>query len=179
MDDLTFLIARAQKEDKNAFGEIYRLFYDRIFRYLKFQTRQEALAQDLCQETFLRAWKSIGSFSQKKGGSFQAFLFKIAHNLLVDYFRKNKETPIGDRDFSFEENHEEEMDKKESIKNLELALLKLDNLDRQIVTLRYFEELSFEEIAKTVGIKEGALRVRVHRVIQKVKDMIGEGSNEY
>ncbi|MBI2594181.1 RNA polymerase sigma factor [Candidatus Curtissbacteria bacterium] len=172
MDDLIKLITQAQAGDKDAFGQIYELFYPRIYRYCQFNLDRE-LAQDLCQETFLRAWKALPSFSHKKGGSFQAFLFKIARNLIIDFARKKKEFPLRDyQEIETNEELAEQTDREFEKERLGRALSQLADSERQIIILRYFEEMTVFEVAKIVGVREGALRVRVHRILKKLKDLI-------
>ena len=173
MDDLSNLIERAQAGDKDAFGQIYNLFYRRIYRYCKFNLAGEA--QDICQETFLRAYKSLGKFSEKRGGSFQAYLFAIARNLIIDYRRKKKDVPLKEyHDIEKEDNLENEIQRKEGKLQVHTALSRLKEPDRQIVVLRYFEEMTTYEVASAVGMKEGAVRVRLHRILKKLKEIIEE-----
>ncbi len=173
MDDLSKLIDAAKGGDKDAFGKIYNLFYPRIFRYCHFNTKKEDLAHDFCQETFLRAWKNLTSFSHKKGGSFQAYLFKIARNLIIDHSRKKKEVPIEKAaEVQSEEDLEGGLDEKQNQIKVQNALEKLSDLERQVIILRYFEEMTTYEVAKAVGIREGALRVRLHRILKKLKGII-------
>ena len=172
MDDLSKLIDRAQEGDHDAYGQIYTLFYKRIFRFCKFNTGNNNVAQDICQETFLKAWKSLPNFSQK-GGSFQAYLFKIARNLIIDLSRKKKEVSIENYEqVDANQDLDEKLQKQEDIEGVRSALAKLEEKDREIVVLRYFEEMSSFEVAKVVGMREGNLRVRTHRILKKLKEII-------
>jgi len=169
-DDLSRLIRRSQEGDKDAFGEIYNLFLKRIFRFVYFSVRDRELAADLTQTTFLKAWQSIKKFSLQRG-SFQAFLFTIARNLVIDHGRKKKEVSLETiADFPSFENPEEDMERLSEKRRVLQALSKLDRQDREIVVFRYFEELSFSEIARVTGKREGAVRVKVHRVLKKLKE---------
>src|SRR3989344_9058424 len=152
MDELSNLIARAREGDKDAYGQIYQLFYKRIYRYCHFNLSRNETAQDVCQETFLRAWRSISSFSQKKGGSFQAFLFKIARNLIIDLSRKKKEFSIENYEQQVDpaQDLDEKLQRQQEIEGVRSALARLDEKDRQIVILRYFEEMTTYEAAKIV-----------------------------
>ena len=172
-EDLTQLIILAQEGDSGAFGKIYEVFYKRIFRYCQFNTRSRELSQDICQETFVRAWKALPSFSIKKGSSFQAFLFRIARNLIIDNSRKKKTVPLENYE-NLESNEDlaAGVDKKEETQSLREAMAKLAEKDRQIIVLHYFEEMSGAEIAGVIGMREGALRVRTHRIINKLKDLM-------
>ena len=175
MDKLSILTRRAQEGERDAFGEIYSLFYKKIYRYCQFHSESVELAQDICQETFLKAWKALPSFSQKKGGTLQAFLFKIARNLLIDWSRKKKESKLEQHlDLESNENLMDEIERGRAIKTVRTAIRQLDGLEQEIITLHYFEELSGAEIASVVGMNEGAVRVRTHRILLKLKEIIGE-----
>lgn len=177
MEDLPNLIAQAQNGDKDAFGRIYSEYYLRIFRYCQFNLRDKALAQDLVQETFLRAWKSIGKYSDKNGGTMQAFLFKIARNLIIDQSRKKKTAKLEEwENLPEEADLEGKIDAKEDTKRIWAALDELHEVEKQIIILRYFEDLPFEDVSKILKIKEGALRVRVHRILEKLKGHLESSS---
>jgi len=172
MDDLSSLITRAQGGDHDAYGQIYTLFYKRIFRFCKFNTGSDVIAQDICQETFLKAWKALPNFSQK-GGSLQAYLFKIARNLIIDLSRKKREERLKPyHDIETNDDLEKNVERQEDVAKIRNALVELDEKDRQIVILRYFEEMTTYEAAKIVGIREGNLRVRTHRILKKLKEII-------
>lgn len=171
MNDLSKLIKKAQNGDKDAYAEIYTLFYKRIFRYCKFNFAKDPA--DICQETFFRAYKSINQFSEKRGGSFQAYLFRIARNLIIDEKRKKPTVPLESyQGFESDENLTEEVDKREEKKRLHAVLATLSEKERQIIILRYFEEMTTTEAAKVLGMREGALRVRSHRILQKLKERL-------
>ena len=177
-DDLSKLIVRAQRKDKDAFGQIYNLFLKRIYRFVYFSVHNHEQAEDITQNTFLRAWRSLVSFSTSRG-SFQAFLFAIARNLVIDWYRKKKEISLeAITDPSYQEDTSEKITQDEEKQQLNRVLSKLKFLERQIVTLRYFEELSFFEIGKVVHLSEGAVRVRLHRILKQLKIYLKEQENE-
>lgn len=170
-DDPNKLVEAAKRGNKEAFGEIYRLFLGRIYRFIYYLVYDEPLAEDLTQETFMKAWKALPGFSTKKG-SLQAYLFTIARNLVIDRQRKRKELALTEEAAELIESREDleknliVSEEKQMVKEA-LSILEPD--EKQIVILRYFEDLHFEEISKVVGKKEGALRVEVHRLLAKLK----------
>ncbi len=173
MENLSDLVIKAQKGDREAFSKLYNEYYKKIYRYCVINIFRTELAQDICQETFIKAWKSLHSFSLEKGGTFQAYLFKIARNLIIDLSRKKKEFSLASYvDIETYEHFEEKLDRENDIEKVKIALAKLEEKDRQIIILRYFEDLQHNEVAKIIGIKEGALRVRTIRVLQKLKHII-------
>ena len=172
-DELKTLILLAQKGDKTAFGEIYKLYFQKIYRYCRINVYQDEIAQDICQETFVRAWKALPKFSFTNEGTLQAFLFRIARNLIIDLSRKKKEISLKEyHEIEAHDDISDQIDKEDEIAKVKKALAKLDELDRQIIVLRYFEELSHTEVARIVNIKEGALRVRTMRLLKKIKEMV-------
>ena len=173
MEQHTELIHKAQAGDKHAFGLLYKEYYQRIYRYCRINVYKHAIAEDICQETFLRAWKALPKFAVTAEGTFQAFLFRIARNVIIDASRKKKEVPLGEHeDIEIEEDHAAEIDKAMSIEHVRKALATLSEKDRQILILRYFEDMSHAEVATIIGIREGALRVRTIRLLHKLKELL-------
>ncbi|OGM80746.1 hypothetical protein A2434_02970 [Candidatus Woesebacteria bacterium RIFOXYC1_FULL_41_14] len=166
-DDYNRFVKRAIVGDKNAFAELYNIFLDRIYRFTYYLVDDEFLAEDITQNTFVKAWNKITTFSLT-GGTFQSYLYTIARNLVIDHQRKKKEISleltIGDN-FKSDTNIEENLLRNESMSKVRQVLSVLDEDDRQIIILRYFEELSFNEIALITAKKSGAIRVKVHRLL--------------
>ncbi|MDO8269143.1 MAG: RNA polymerase sigma factor [Candidatus Levybacteria bacterium] len=166
------LVERAQRGEKDAFGLLYQKYFQKIFRYCKINLKNEELAKDICQESFVKAYKKLKDFKTDGQWSIQAFLFTIARNLIIDHSRRKKEASIEDyENLQSMEDPYEDSERRENIQKIRTVLSKLEEVDRQIVILRYFEEMPSLEVAKILGIKDGALRVRTFRVMQKVKDI--------
>lgn len=175
MDNMPEIIEKAQSGNKEAFENLYKLYFEKIYRYCRINISRNDLAEDICQETFIRAWKALPSFKLTLEGTFQAYLFRIARNLIIDLSRKKKEFTLEEyEEVGKEDDVAEQIDKQNELETVKFALAKLDEIDRQIILLRYFEEMSHKECARVIGIKEGALRVRTIRVLKKMKDIIIE-----
>lgn len=166
-DDYNKFVSRAIAGDKNAFGELYKIFLDRIYRFVFYLVNDEFLAEDITQNAFVKAWRNLPNFSLNRG-TFQSYLFTIARNLVIDGQRKRKEISLeltlGDN-IEARDDSEERMWKNQSMEKVRNALSILDEADRQIIILRYFEEMRFEEIARIIGKRSGAVRVKVHRLL--------------
>lgn len=173
MEELKSLVQKAQKGDREAFSEIYKLYFAKIYKYCKFNTNDDSEAQDICQETFVKAWKNIKKFdSERPDWSIQAFLFTIARNLIIDGSRRKKELHLEEYlEIETNEDFYENIDRKNNIDLVKEALSKLEEIERQIIILRYFEEMDTKQIANILGIKDGALRVRLHRTMDKLKQI--------
>lgn len=166
------LIKRAQEGSKEAFGDLYKKYFQKVYRYCRFNTVHDELAKDICQESFLKAYKKLKDFKTDGVWSFQSYLFTIARNLIIDASRKKRDINIDEfENLESNENLYENVEKKEIIKKVRLSISKLDEIERQIVLLRFFEELPSLEVAKILNMTGGALRVRTHRIMQKLKDI--------
>ena len=171
------------KNNPRIFGELYEIYYPRIFGYIFRITGDHALASDITAETFLRAWLKIGSF-RWKGISISSWFFKIATNELNQYFRKKKYSPLVLQDLSFfdeekpknssrygRENNEvtAKMDKADEFMQLRQKLNTLSPKYQAVLALRYFEELSIREISQIVGKKENTVKSLLSRGLEKLR----------
>ena len=167
---------RAKKGDKNAFAEVYKFYLSRIYRFAFYLVNDEALAEDLTQEAFVKTWNYLPKFEESKG-TIQSLLFAIVRNLVIDYQRKKKEEKISQEAEGFIASSEdvvEDFSKAERIENVRKSLSVLPEDDREVIILRYFEDMGFAEISKIVGKEEGALRVRVHRALKLLKNALSK-----
>ena len=142
--------------------------YDKLLRYCYMKLRDRALAEDLTQETFIKFFESKDYHSI---GKEMAYLYTIARNLCIDYFRKQKEELIEDLPAKIQE-MPESRDKVESIVDqlsIEQALDSLTADEREAVVLRFSGELSVEDIAKTMGISRFAVRRRISSALEKLR----------
>lgn len=172
--EIKHLVSQAQKGNKDAFGEIYNLYLKKIYRFIYFSVQIKELAEDLTQTTFYKAWVSLDKFSLESG-TIQAYLFTIARNLIIDESRRKKEinaTSFGEQfeqALSNDPDPEEQILKQEAWESVWKALEKLKEDEKDLVILRFFEEMEYSEIAQITGKKEGAIRVMLHRVLKALK----------
>lgn len=163
--------------DPQVFAKIYDGYAPKIYRFIFFKVNDENDAQDLTSEVFLRAWSAI----REKGVEverFTAFLYRIARNAVIDHYRTRKQN------VTIENVRETEIENfvahtpLESLENVEdLALVhkalgSLKEEYRELVVLRYIDELSIMEIAQIIGKNAIATRVAVHRAMQALKKIL-------
>ncbi|MEX0617266.1 MAG: sigma-70 family RNA polymerase sigma factor [Candidatus Woykebacteria bacterium] len=166
------LIEEARQGNVSSFQTLYMRYLDPIYRYFFFQTKDKFLAEDLAQEVFIRVYRSIGSYNKEKG-SFTSWLYRIAHNLLVDYYRGKKTLSLKEGiEASYSEDWLEKLDRDEKLQKVKEALTLLPSDYHEVVVLRFFEDLSVEEVAEIVGKSEENVRVIQHRAIRKLKEVI-------
>jgi RNA polymerase sigma-70 factor (ECF subfamily) len=173
------LVRRAQKRDQEAFAQIYEEHFDKIYRYLALRIGNETEAEDMTQQVFLNALQSISSF-RWKGVPFSAWLFRIAHNQTVDYFRKRKRTavPLDESLASNDDTPQRLAEQKLDIEQLLSATKQLTDAQREVISLRFTSELSIAEVAKVMGKSQGAVKALQHSAIVTLRRALLVTENE-
>ena len=171
------LIERA-KEDKEAFGQLYELYVDRIYNYVYYRTGNMADAEDLTAKIFVRAMKHIPRY-QDQGVPFSAWLYRIAHNLVANWHRDNSRRQmvalddithwhVGDESPEFATQLMED-------KSLLLSAIRRLPSDRQeLLILKFVERLSNAEIGDLMGRSEGAIKSLYHRTLLSLREDLHE-----
>jgi len=172
------LVARAVAGDRAAFAALYNEYRPEVFAYLLGRTRDQQLAEDLTQETFLRALRRMDTFSGPRAGGFAGWLVVIARNIHLDHVksaRSRLEVPVaetpdaGQRDRSAEASALRDLDVAEAAETVAYAMRTLSRLQRECIELRYFEGLSVPETAAELGKKTGATKTLQFRAIAKMR----------
>ncbi len=179
MQDEESLVQRAKQRDQQAFAQLYEEHFDRIYRYVALRIGDKTEAEDMTQQVFLNALQSISSFKWK-GAPFAAWLFRIAHNQVVDYFRKKKKQAVPLLDESLVRSDgdprliaEHSLD----IERLLLATRRLTEAQREVVSLRFAGELSIAQVAKIMDKSQGAVKALQHSAIVALRKVLSVGDN--
>jgi RNA polymerase sigma-70 factor, ECF subfamily len=168
-------VKEAIEGDVQAYGRLYSLYVDRIFRYVFYQVGDKMTAEDITEEVFLKSWKSISSCRGKEH-TFSAWLYRIAHNHLVDNYRKNR------RNISLEtlelpadtDPAREAEDKLELQKVLE-AVKNLPEPQKQVILLKFMDEIDNDEIGRILGKRQGAVRALQMRALINLREKFSPG----
>ena len=164
------LVAACQNGETVRFAELYDLYADRIFRFIFHKTMQRELAEDLTSDTFLKAIEKIEQFDAEKG-QFSTWIYTIARNLITDHWRAHREhKDIEDVwDLSSLDDVADAAHKKLIGQKLHDSLRGLSAKEREILMMRYWQDLKFADIAAITGKSEGAVKMTTARAIQKLK----------
>jgi RNA polymerase sigma-70 factor (ECF subfamily) len=168
LQDEESLVRRAQHQDSQAFAQLYEAYFDKIYRYISMRVRNEMEAEDLTQQVFLKMLRSIPSY-KSKGVPFSSWLYRIAHNQVVDFHRQqNKKStvdidglPLPDK----EDDPRSIMEKQMDIEELKRATQKLTAAQQEVLSLRFAGELSVAECAGIMGKSEGAIKALQHSAV--------------
>lgn len=156
-------LVRAYAEGNNeAFDTLLRRHQDRIFNYILRIIKNEDIANDIFQETFVKAIQTIRQGRYTENGKFPAWISRIAHNLIIDYYRQEKsenhqsadltDNDILNRKELCEDTIEDILISNQIRNDVKLLIEELPELQKEVLKMRYYQNLSFKEIAETTGV---------------------------
>lgn len=165
--------------DDASFEQLVQKYLSHLYNFVFQFTHDQHITEDLVQETFIKAWKHMKRFDQKR--SFKTWIFTIAKNTTFDYFKKRKSIPFSS--FVDEEGKstleivdedtllpDEIVEKAEKVEDLERALEKVPELYRALLVLAYREDFSLKEIAHILGEPYNTIKSRHQRAIKLLKE---------
>lgn len=166
------LVLKARLGDKQAFASIYNNYVGKLYRFAFYKTSSKELAEDLVSQTFLKAWEKIINGGQIR--SLQALLYKITRNQIIDYYRSKQSTELSlERDVSEDKLPSQELHANIDQDLIRKAVSSIKNPDhKEIIILRYIEDLSIGEIAKILDKSPGNVRIICHRAINELKSQL-------
>jgi len=172
-EKITNLVDRAADGDFEAFGDLYSIFLTRIYRYVFYQLKDKMTAEDITEEVFVKAWDSIDS-CKGKGQTFSAWLYRIAHNQIVDNLRKQRKYVVAEVEID-REIREPELEIEAELEWQEIlsATDYLPEQQKQVIILKFIEELDNSEIAEIMGKSQGAVRVLQMRALAALRQKLG------
>lgn len=179
------LIERAQGGEQQAFGELYELYLERIYRYVYFKVSREEDAEDLTEVIFLKAWENLHTFTPTgpDAQGFTAWLYRVAHNTVVDHYRKSRaEVTLDPRTHTPREwivDPEERACHGVEVEELREAMGMLTEQERQILLLRFVEGLPHAQTAGIMGHSEVGSRVLQHRALSKLRQALARREEEW
>ena len=168
------IVRRAQQRDPEALAQLYEEYFDKIYRYIVLKIGNRTEAEDMTQQVFLKAIKSISSFKWK-GVPFSAWLFRIAHNQMVDYVRrraKHVTVPLVESLVEADGNPELVAEQNLNIERLLSATQQLTGAQREVISLRFPGGLSIAEVAGVMGKSQGAVKALQHSAIVTLRQVL-------
>jgi RNA polymerase sigma-70 factor (ECF subfamily) len=163
------------KENNEAkLASLYEEYYDRIARYAYVRIGDKSDAEDLAGEVFLRALESLKSYKER-GVPMQAWLFRIAHNLVVDYFRKaakRKKVPLETVQIESGTDPAAAAEKNIEIERVTTAMEQLTQEQREVLNLRFFGGLTSKEAGNVLKKNDGAIREMQSAAIRRLRQLL-------
>ena len=177
MESSETLIAQLRSNAVEAFDLLIEQYGERLYWHIRRVVVQHEEAEDVVQETFARAYTSIADFRGETEGSLIAWLYKIATNMAINALRKRKKWAFasldsvrGDLLATFE--HEVDNSADEIVVKLQKAILALPTKQRLVFNMRYYDELSFEQISQATGQSVSTLKTNYHYAVKKIKEQV-------
>jgi RNA polymerase sigma-70 factor (ECF subfamily) len=174
--DESVLVSKAIKGDTESFALLYGHYRPRIYYFLNVHLDDFALAEDLSQEVFLQAWRKIADY-EDRGIAFSAWLYQIARNKMIDFFRAKQEMCSVDDPLAeialppMIMELEEGMDLAKQCRRVGQAIKTLSDHHQQVLQLRFIEELSIREVATTLSKTEGAVKLMQFRAVRELRQV--------
>ncbi|MFH1218461.1 MAG: sigma-70 family RNA polymerase sigma factor [Candidatus Peregrinibacteria bacterium] len=171
------IVERVQDGDHEAFAALYDIFVDHIYRYVYYRVNAGDV-EDLVETVFMKVWENIRKYRLKKK-SFSAWIFRITHNLVVDYYRNSKEREVGELQIdvkAYKREHNPIRVTEDSFDQsiLKDAFSKMKRSYREVLIYKFINELPNSEISLIMGKSEGSLRILQHRALKALKNVLGE-----
>jgi len=169
------IVEKAVKGDRNAFAQLYEKHFDRIYRYVYLRLGNKTETEDLTQDVFIKALEAIGSYKWRNS-PFAAWLYRIAHNQVIDYFRKHgkvEKVPLEDDNILIGKSDPASTAENElEIERMINGINRLTPAQRDVISLRFGAQLSITEAARTLGKNEGTVKALQYNGILALKKML-------
>jgi RNA polymerase sigma-70 factor (ECF subfamily) len=159
------------------FDKIYNTHIERIYRFIYIKVNSQEVAEDLTSEVFLRTWKFFNKNNPTKIKNINAFLYKTARNLVIDFYRtRDKLSIVPPDNYKNVPDPNQELEKKEIVQSdIERTLSAISQLKddyQNVLIWHYLDNLSIKEIAKIMDKSENAVRVTLHRALNTLKQLL-------
>jgi RNA polymerase sigma-70 factor, ECF subfamily len=173
------LVDKASAGNFEAFGKLYGSYLDQIYRYVFYQVKDKMTAEDITEEVFVKAWKAIGS-CKGKGKTFSAWLYRIAHNHMINTLRSMQKC-VSIEQGNMAEFHDSGLEIEKRLEHQELLELVacLPENQRQVIILKFITGQNNHDIARIMDKREGAIRILQMRALTALRQRLGsEGSEQ-
>ncbi|MBX4205198.1 MAG: RNA polymerase sigma factor [Candidatus Doudnabacteria bacterium] len=172
-EELKSILQACQKGDKAAFGRLYDLYSERLYKFIYLRVGHKEIAEDILADSFVKVWTKISQVNSSK--AFSSWIFQITKNNIIDYYRIRKSTiAIEEVEQTLEDasNPIEETELRLDQKRILVALSTLPRDQQQVIRYKFFEDLTNPEIALIMNKTEGAIRVIQHRAIVRLQEIL-------
>jgi len=180
LDSEEKLISLAKEGDSSAFGVLYDHYLPRIYRFIYVKVASKEDAEDIAHQVFLNAWQNVPRY-KSKGFPFSSWLYEIARNQVIDYYRTRKEAISVedlDPDVFSEGPHGESLNTELDLERVMKRLRTMKPEYQDVLILRFVEDMSLKEVAEALNKTEGAVKLLQHRAISSLKDFFGETNGD-
>jgi len=170
------------KGNDNAFDVLMKRYESKVYSYIYYSVKNQEMAEDLFQEVFMKIIVRLRSGKYQENGKFYAWVMRVAHNLIIDTFRKETDEKIisndeteqdlfNDPSLAVNDNREQEMIQEQMVSDIKELIAKLPENQRQVLLMRYYEDMSFKEIAQQTNCSINTALGRMRYALINLKKM--------
>lgn len=169
------------EDTKQKFEKAYIEYSPGILKHIYLRVSDWNVAKDITQDTFFKAWRSISQGNTSEIRNYKAFFYRIANNNIIDYYRKRKDISLDEKEETEIENiavveaeQGNDFDQKIEKDKLDSCLSELKDEYKQVLIMRYVNDLSIEEISQIINKGKGNVRILLYRAMQVLKKKYGQ-----
>lgn len=170
------------KGNDSAFDVLMKRYESKVYSYIYYSVKNQEMAEDLFQEVFMKIIVRLRSGKYQENGKFYAWVMRVAHNLIIDTFRKETDEKIisndeteqdlfNDPSLAVNDNREQEMIQEQMVSDIKELIAKLPENQRQVLLMRYYEDMSFKEIAQQTNCSINTALGRMRYALINLKKM--------
>lgn len=177
------LVIKVQDGDHDAFSKLYDLFIDPIYRYVYYRVN-EADVEDIVESVFIKVWQFMYKYKQKKNTYFSSWIFRVAHNLVVDHYRKSKNLEYDALNQDLVDDRREHSPIRNTENSLDNTVLKkaiatLSRTYQDVIVYKYVNDLTNEEISQIMEKSEGSIRILQFRALKALREEFAKMGVKY
>ncbi len=176
LDGENKLIKDAIRGKASAFGSLYDYYQPKIYRFVLVKVSRREEAEDLTHQVFLNAWANLKTY-EDLGFPFSSWLYRIARNLIVDFYRTNRnESSLEKIDPEYlvvEATAHFDLTDKMDVEKIKSAIQHLKPEHQDVIVMRFVEDMAIKEVALAMDKTEGAIKLIQHRAIKELKNLLG------
>ncbi len=171
------LVEKARKGNSEAFGALYDYYLPRIYRFVLFKVSHKQQAEDITQHAFMKAWEGMRGY-KPQGHPFGSWLYRIARNSVIDYYRKNELQvdieEVSPETLGIDNSLITRLEVKFEWEKVMGAIGALSEVEQEVLIMRFVEDLPHDEVARAVNKSESAVKVIQHRALKKLKTTLSK-----
>src|SRR3989338_4494999 len=171
------LVEKARKGNSEAFGILYDYYLPKIYRFVLFKVSHKQQAEYITQHAFMKAWENMGGY-KPQGHPFGSWLYRIARNSVIDYYRKNEFSvdieAVSPEALGIDNSLIAKLEVKLEWEKILNAIGGLTEVEQDVLIMRFVEDLPHGEVARAVDKSENAVKVIQHRALKKLKETLSK-----
>ena len=175
MKEKILLLKIRTKKDSAAFGELYDLYVEKIYRFVFFKINNKEEAEDMVSDIFLKVWNYLIENRKKEVGSFSGLIYRVARNSVIDFYRQRankQECSLDSVVLMADDDNYEKIEINHEVEQIMKVVKKMKQEYQEVLLLRFVEDLSTSEISVILDKSNTNVRVTLHRATKKLKELL-------